>query len=94
MEDEKVTVDFEYIIKNFSTTFRQYRDILISPEDYHRVLSNKGEHAILATSGSGYSQWYLYHAMDNSFVYIIKSFGNPDSWSWKYARIEELNPKI
>jgi len=84
-------IDFEKIVtsKKEATLQRQYRDAYINYDDYWRVVNNKGEYSSFATSGSGYSQWYFYHTLDDRLVCVIKSFS---SLSWQNQKPPE--PKI
>ncbi len=71
-----------------------YRQI-IYPENkkLQKVLSKKGEFEFLRTSGSGYTQWILYHTLSGHLVFILRSPGYIWNWNWKnlnYGEIKEI----
>jgi hypothetical protein len=79
-------VDFEEIV-NHPESFlpRQYRECAINPKDYWKVINTRGAYTNFGTSGSGYSNWYMYHTMDGRIVCIISSMKG--DWSWQYEGV-------
>ena len=82
-------IDFENIVNNQPQAFlqRQYREMFVSHSDWQRVMDNRGEHCEVAVGGSGYSQWFFYHTVDDRLVFVIRSFStNGDYWSWQMGQ--------
>ena len=87
---------FEQIVNQPGTSLsRQYIECCINPEEYWRVINTQGSYANFGTSGSGYSNWYMYHTMDDRIVCVISSMN--DNWTWQYQgvppRPEEREPE-
>ena len=77
-----MSINFEEIVSEPPARLpRQYRECAISDYEYWRVCSNRGASSNFGTSGSGYTNWYMYHTMNNRIVCVINS-GN--YWSWQY----------
>ncbi len=68
-----------------------YRNV-VYPENkkLQKVLSKKGEFEFLKTSGTGYTQWILYHTLSGHLVFILRSPGYIWNWNWKHLNLEEI----
>jgi hypothetical protein len=90
--------NFEEIVNNQSPALleRQCRNMYISQEDADRVKNNKGEHCCPVITGSGYSNWYFYHTMDDRLVFVIKIWNSnqqDENWSctWQYGVVDDID---
>jgi len=75
-------------------TISSYREIIFPKEDITRVLNKKGEFVYLQTSGTGYTQWILYHSENNNIVFILRTPGLTWNWTWRnliYQEFLEIN---
>jgi hypothetical protein len=90
--DEELRNIFEETISEKSELrLASYRNV-VYPENkkLQKVLSKKGEFEFLKTSGTGYTQWILYHTLSGHLVFILRSPGFIWNWNWKNLNYEEI----